>query len=175
MRRCTAPAVLLALALAACSPDGARTPLAPSAPNLAAGSRGAAATIAKRIHGTLEAVETGAFQPGSTLIVTHLEGEGAASHLGRYTVVADFTFDLATAAGSGRITFTAANGDSFTATETGQAVDTDGIAQITEAATITGGTGRFAGATGALTIVRRLDQATGRSSGSFDGTIYLAK
>jgi hypothetical protein len=37
-----------------------------------------------------------------------------------------------------------------------------------------GGTGRFAGATGSLTVERVLIQATGVSSGSFNGTISWA-
>jgi hypothetical protein len=46
-----------------------------------------------------------------------------------------------------------------------------GIASIVEAATITGGTGRFDDATGSFTITRVVDQATGISSGSFSGAI----
>ncbi len=40
--------------------------------------------------------------------------------------------------------------------------------------TITGGTGRFEGATGSFTGVRLLNEATGVSSRSFTGTITLA-
>ena len=166
---------LAALLLTACSSDAARNPLAPSGSILAARGSGVTAMQAKSIHGTLEAVETGVLQPGTTLIVTHLEGEGTASHLGRYTAVADFTVNFATASGSGRFTFTAANGDILTGTDIGQAVVTAGIAAVTETITIMDGTGRFANATGTITLVRRVVQATGVSSGSFDGTIYLAK
>jgi hypothetical protein len=49
-----------------------------------------------------------------------------------------------------------------------------GVLSITEIATITGGTGRFAGATGSFTIERVLTDATGVSSGSFNGTISWA-
>jgi hypothetical protein len=83
--------------------------------------------------------------------------------------------NLATGAGGGSIVFTAANGDRVTATETGQAVDDGGVADITETATITGGTGRLAGATGILTIQRRLVLATGISRGRLEGTIDLQK
>ena len=38
-------------------------------------------------------------------------------------------------------------------------------------AVITGGTGRFAGAQGSFTIMRLVEQATGDTSGSFEGTI----
>ncbi len=115
-------------------------------------------------------------QPGRPpLSVRHLEGGGTASHLGRFTLVADFTLNLATAAASGSVTFTAANGDVLTGTVTGRAVVGGGIAAVTETVTITGGTGRFAGATGTLTALRRVVQATGVSAGTVEGTITLPK
>ena len=176
VRGATLPALVLTAALAACSPDASREPLAPSAPSLARGGHGDAATKAKRIHGTLEATETGVFRPGTPpLSVRHLEGTGTASHLGRFTVVADFTLNLATFTGGGSVTYTAANGDVLTGTATGRAVVGGGIAAVTETVTITGGTGRFAGATGTLTLVRRVVQATGTSSGTIEGTIMIRK
>lgn len=177
MRAPTAPAVLLALtvAVAGCSPDGVGNPLAPSAPSLSVGGRAETATKSKRIHGVLEAFEAGTPQPGTPIVVRHLEGQGTASHLGRFTVIADFTLNLATASGGGTATFTAANGDVLTATVTGRAVLAAGIATVTEVVTITGGTGRFAGATGTLAVVRRVVQATGISTGTIDGEITLPK
>jgi hypothetical protein len=167
---------LAALAVAACSPDSTGNPLAPAAPSLARGGNGDAATKAKHIRGTLEATETGVFRPGPPpLSVRHLEGGGTASHLGRFTLVADFTLNLATATATGRVTFIAANGDALTGTVTGRAVVGGGIAAVTETVTITGGTGRFAGATGTLAVMRRVVQATGISSGTLDGTITLPK
>jgi hypothetical protein len=44
-------------------------------------------------------------------------------------------------------------------------------ASITEINTITGGTGRFAGAQGSFTVERLVNLATGFTSGSFHGTI----
>ena len=45
---------------------------------------------------------------------------------------------------------------------------------VTQFYAITGGTGRFAGATGNFTVTRLVNNATGVSKGSFDGTIVLA-
>jgi hypothetical protein len=176
MRASTTSGILLVLTvvLAGCGPDGGRSPLAPSAPSLVARGQ-ATATQVKHVHGTLETTESGAPQPGTPIVVRHLEGVGTASHLGRFTVVADLTLNLATASGSGTGTYTAANGDVLTTTATGQAVLAAGIATVTETVTITGGTGRFAGATGSLTVVRRVVQATGVATGTIDGEIILPK
>lgn len=173
MRTHTAPAVLLVLALAACGTDATRDPIAPSAPALARGDQAGAGTKTKRIHGTMEATETGTPEPGNPIVVRYLEGEGVATHLGRFTTASVITLNLATASGTGVVTYTAANGDELTGTATGQAVVGGGFATVTETITITGGTGRFAGATGTITRVRRIVQATGFSTGTLDGTIAL--
>lgn len=86
-------------------------------------------------------------EPGVVFVVS--AGEGEAAHLGRYvmssphfTYLADFTVE-------GEQNFTAANGDVLNATFTGQLLPrADGCLEGTLPATITGGTGRFAGATG---------------------------
>jgi hypothetical protein len=134
-----------------------------------------AATNAVNIRGTLEVCETDTYQPATNSLLVHFVGTGIASQLGRFIVVDDGIAYLSTSSGGGSVTFFAANGDSFTATETGTAVIVDGLATITDYATITGGTGRFDGATGSLTIVRRRDLSSPLSSGWFDGTITLAK
>jgi hypothetical protein len=102
-----------------------------------------------------------------------LSGTGNATQLGRFAMTLQAQIDLQTGVGVGTISFVAANGDSIFATETGQATDTPdpNIVSIVELATITGGTGRFAGATGTFTLERLLNLITGISSGSFSGTI----
>jgi hypothetical protein len=45
------------------------------------------------------------------------------------------------------------------------------VVSIVEVYTITGGTGRFADATGTFTLRSTLDQSTGVSSGTFSGAI----
>ena len=175
MRTLSAPATLLALALTACSTDPTRDPVAPSAPAASRVDLADVGTKSMHIHGTMEATESGAPQPGSPIVMRRLEGEGNASHLGRFTTVANITLNLATATGSGTVTYTAANGDMLSGTAVGQAVVGAGFATVTETVTITGGTGRFAGATGTFTVVRRIVQATGISSGTLDGTITLPR
>ena len=46
---------------------------------------------------------------------------------------------------------------------------------VVESATITGGTGRFAGATGTYTANCVVNQGAGTSTGTFEGTISLAR
>jgi hypothetical protein len=67
----------------------------------------------------------------------------------------------------------AANGDQLITQVAGQATPTGepGEVRIVEIHTITSGTGRFAGATGSFTLVRVLNQATGVSSGTFEGQL----
>ena len=76
----------------------------------------------------------------------------------------------------GTYEFTAANGDTLTANFTGKSspTATPGVILIVETATISGGTGRFAGATGSFVCERLLDAATLASIGSFEGTITLS-
>jgi hypothetical protein len=98
---------------------------------------------------------------------------GNATQLGRYSATYEEQVDLLTGSSVGAITVVAAKGDVIFATQTGQGVPTPDpdIASITEVSTITGGTGRFAGATGTFTITRLVNLITGDSSGSFSGTI----
>lgn len=161
--------------LGACSPDMAGDPLATGVSSRSAHASSAPDDRTIRIRGTLESHETDTFDPATNSLIVHLEGMGTASHIGRFTIVDDGVAHLSTGLGEGRITFTAANGDSFTATEIGSAAIDNGFADVIDDATITGGTGQFAGATGTLTILKRVDIATGQSSGSFEGTINLTR
>ena len=99
---------------------------------------------------------------------------GNATHLGRFTLALPHTVDLSATPPSaiGTFVFIAANGDTVTGTFVG-AVDSAAppVVHVTEPATITGGTGRFAGASGSFTIERSLNLVTLTTSGSFNGTI----
>ncbi|HEX5721454.1 MAG TPA: hypothetical protein VFZ06_01760 [Acidimicrobiia bacterium] len=103
-----------------------------------------------------------------------IEGTGNATQLGRYSVEFIATVNQTTrqGVGPGRLVFTAANGDTLTAEGMGQAtLVAPGVLSITETASITGGTGRFAGATGSFVIERTFFVAAGLTTGSFEGTM----
>jgi hypothetical protein len=125
-------------------------------------------------RGSYQQTETGEPQSPTTLIVTGT-AVGTATHLGRYTMTFTALVDLTAGTGLGQSIFVAANGDRLFTTSSGQATPTaePGVLSIGDSFSITGGTGRFEGATGNFSGVRLLTAATGISSGSFDGTINL--
>jgi hypothetical protein len=102
-----------------------------------------------------------------------VEGTGRASQLGGFTVSVPHLVDRSTRSATGTYEFTTANGDTLTADFTGVSIPTDvpGVLHIVETATITGGTGRFAHATGSFTVERLYDPAAGTTTASFDGRI----
>ena len=119
--------------------------------------------------GSLQAHESITF-PGPGTLLADGSGEGIATHLGRFTLTWHFTV---TTVGTGPVHFIAANGDNIFTTAVGQSepTSTPGVFRIMEVQTITGGTGRFANATGSFIVERLLDFNTGFTSGSFHGTI----
>jgi len=111
-------------------------------------------------------------QTGAAMLGGEERFERLFPHLGRYAAQFNGTVNVLDGTGTGNFTFTAANGDQLFATFLGLGVG-DPIASITETLTITGGTGRFAGASGTLVVRRTLDLTTGVSSGSIDGSITM--
>jgi hypothetical protein len=95
---------------------------------------------------------------------------GNATHLGRFTIELPHIVNFANGTATGTGTLVAANGDVLIVDFSGQA-EIGAIVSIVEHATITGGTGRFAGASGSFTIQRVFDPAAGTTIGSFRGTI----
>jgi hypothetical protein len=114
--------------------------------------------------------------PGEPLVLVEVDGGGKAAHLGRFTFEAPHYVNTATRTAAGTYTFTAANGDTLTADFTGTATPVPGssLLYIVETATITGGTGRFADATGSFTVERLYDPVDGTTTGSFEGTLSSA-
>ena len=102
-----------------------------------------------------------------------VEAAGNATYLGQFTLDIPHVVDTATRTAIGSYEFTAANGDKVNAEYTGVAPPTaiPGVLYIEETATITGGTGRFAGAAGSFTSERWYDTIAGTTIGSFEGTI----
>jgi hypothetical protein len=126
------------------------------------------------LKGSFEAVET--HQPTLPTIFVSATGSGEATQLGRYAVSYEVTVNVQTGAGTGLSAhFVAANGDSLFAEGSGQATPTEtpGVLKIVETYTITGGTGRFAGASGTFTVERTISQATKETSGTMNGTIIF--
>ena len=91
------------------------------------------------------------------------EGGGNATYLGKYTSHLTAQINVMTRHSTGVATFTAANGDTLTATLDGQATPTTpGMLSVVEVYTITGGTGRFADATGTFTLEHHREPSNGR-------------
>ena len=107
------------------------------------------------------------------LVSALVNATGNATQLGQFTLAIPHIVNRATGTATGSYQFTAANGDRLTASFTGKATPTatPGVLAIVETATITGGTGRFTGATGGFTCQRLFNTITGRTVGSFAGTI----
>jgi hypothetical protein len=133
------------------------------------------ALAAERMHfhlkGSLEASET--HDVNFPINNINLIGTGQATHVGRYTYLMQAELHIPTFSATQSATLTAADGSTLILEGTGQAVVDDHFAWVVETLTITGGTGRFAGATGNVTIERVVDRATRLSSGTISGTIVL--
>ena len=125
-------------------------------------------------RGSYQQTEAGEPQSPTTVLIT-ASAVGTATHLGRYTMTSTALIDFTAGTGVGHAIFVAANGDRLFSTGSGQATPTGEPNELSihGTDTITGGTGRFEGATGTFSGIRVLNTATGISSGSFDGTINL--
>ena len=100
-----------------------------------------------------------------------VEATGNATHVGQFTLDIPHVVNRADRTAIGSYEFTTANGDTLTAQFTGQSTPTDtpGVLYIVEIATITGGTGRFVGASGSGTVKASITFASA-TSGAFSGT-----
>jgi hypothetical protein len=106
------------------------------------------------------------------LLAVNVEATGNATHLGRFTLAIPHVVNVLTRSVIGSYHFIAANGDELFADHSTQVtVVPPGLRFAVDTAIITGGTGRFADASGEFTVVRLVDQATMTTAGSFDGTI----
>jgi hypothetical protein len=106
------------------------------------------------------------------------EQTGVATRVGRFTLHYKVTVSLPGGSSAGSAELTARNGDMITTTIVGQGEPVAGIPglnRIVEVNKITGGTGRFAEATGGFTVERLvlLSSQPSPTSGSFHGAITL--
>jgi hypothetical protein len=178
-------ALSLCVLAAACGGRSVETPTSPSG---GAPSPSATSASSELAHGTslpfrgtfsIQTVGTVDCLPPCVPTILEIAGteEGTASHLGQFTAVSTDVVDLATTTSVGTFTFTSANGDQLRATTVAREVAfvPPNASTIAGTGTITGGTGRFAAATGSFSyrITHYLSTGTSSGSGTFDGSLDL--
>ncbi len=180
--------VCAAVFAAACGDHAPESPASPTTA-LTAPAVGSAQTQAQHatglpLRGTFTGRSAAVFNCPPTCPPTSFTSsgtyEGTAAHLGRFTAAFVDVVDIATATSTGTLDFTAANGDVLRTTTVGgeDGFTPPNIGSVRATATITGGTGRFAGATGNFTVrfTQVIDFATATAevvSGSIDGVVNL--
>ncbi len=132
----------------------------------------ASADGTRPFKGSLQAIEVNT--PGFPIVIAAATGSGHATHLGSYTVSYTVTINVLTGVGTAQAVFVAANGDTVSAQGQGQFTPTGpALGSIVEAYSITGGSGRFAGASGSFILERTVNEITGVTVGAFEGQIVL--
>ena len=118
--------------------------------------------------------------PPSRIVTATAEGQG--SHMGNFDVVINIVTNMTPVVvpdcqtlGSNEVntsTFTAANGDTFTVAGTGTNCPT-GPTTVTSRDTVqvTGGTGRFEGATGTIEVRGAINRATSTFNVTYEGNL----
>jgi hypothetical protein len=135
------------------------------------------ATVQKQVpfKGAMQGheIDTPQGGPPPTTLLVDGSTTGIGTHVGEFSFNYRATVNLADGTATGSAQLIAANGDSILTTFAGSSepTTTPGVSSITEVNTITGGTGRFAGAQGSFTVERLVNLGTGVTSGSFHGTI----
>ena len=174
MRPRTQLSIALALSVfaTACGGDITSSLLSPTHASLAK----AQGSQSIPFRGTIETADHAVLAPPNLLVTG--SGEGNATHLGRYTATYDAVASLVTSTATGTYRLTAANGDQLVATFVGSAVNVaPALDRFTEILTVVSGTGRFANATGSITITRLVaidfPTQTSTSTGSMEGEIRL--
>ena len=158
---------LAVLALAGCAQI--ESPVAPERMALVTATLASANLVSKPWEGTCEG--TGAFRPNSAIL--DITGTCHLSHLGLTTTVGVETVGGVLNAVH---TFTAANGDLLFTTTTGYAIlkpDFSGV-NFFNTETVTGGTGRFANATGTATRNGSSNFSDGSGTWEIEGTLTYA-
>ena len=109
-----------------------------------------------------------------TMFVT-ATGSGETTLLGQITVHYQTEVNLSDLSQSGSVSFAGISGDSLLAVGVGQAIEdgAPGMFSVVENHTITGGTGRFGGASGAFTLNRLVSVTTGAATSTFEGYLLM--
>jgi hypothetical protein len=123
--------------------------------------------------GAMQGHDTDGAMPTETTLVVTTSGTGIGTLLGQFSFSQEFTVDFIANTQTGSAHWVAANGDTIDTTLAGSGEFTadPNVLSLTEIHTITGGTGRFAGARGSFTVERLANVVTFVTSGSFHGTI----
>ena len=123
--------------------------------------------------GEIQGHDTDGAMPTETTLVVTTSGTGIGTLLGQFSFSQEFLVDFIANTQTGSAHWVAANGDTIDTTLAGSGEFTadPNVLSLTEIHTITGGTGRFAGAQGSFTVERLANVVTFVTSGSFHGTI----
>jgi hypothetical protein len=109
---------------------------------------------------------------GAGVFAVVVDDAGNATHVGAYAYHSNECFNGATGAFNGTFTITATNGDTISGTYAGAVVAVVGdLAFYEQANVITGGTGRFAGASGEFHLSGIANLASLESSQRISGTV----
>ena len=107
-----------------------------------------------------------------TAFVYDTSGTGIGTPVGQFSFTQEATINIVTGTETGSAHWIAANGDSISTTIAGSGyLLASGLIRITDIHTITGGTGRFAGAQGSFTVDRLASPTAFITFGSFHGSI----
>lgn len=102
----------------------------------------------------------------------NVTGGGYVTHMGAVTLLETVCFNPVDGTFTAQFTLTAGNGDTVSATAAGYTVPTSQITFIVHGQwSVTGGTGRFTGATGSGSAIGPINLATGEGTHHLDGTI----
>jgi hypothetical protein len=109
-----------------------------------------------------------------TAFVVDTSGAGIGTPLGEFSFTQEVAVNLLAGTDTGSAHWIAANGDSIYTTIAGSGYFlASGLIRITDIHTITGGTGRFAGAQGSFAVDRLASPTAFITYGSFHGSITV--